>query len=83
MAEQFIQNTYYASTRKKYVDIYRSINASIEWWISKLLFHDDLKRIVYATQDIAFRKRIETLDKGKNDKAPLKDEMTNLQFATY
>lgn len=83
MAEQFIQNTYYASTRKKYVDIYRSINASIEWWISKLLFHDDLKRIVYATQDIAFRKRIETLDKGKNDEAPLKAEMLDLPFATY
>lgn len=81
--EEFIQDSYYQTTHKKFVDIYRSINCSIEWFFAKLLFHDDLSRIVYATKDIAFRKRIEMLDKGKKEDQTLQPEMLNLPFATY
>ena len=83
MAEEFIQNNYFNSTNIKWVDIHRSNKISIEAWLTKLLFHDDLSRVVYATPDIAFRKRIEMLDQGKDDEAPLKPEMLNLPFASF
>ena len=83
MAEEFIQNNYYNSTNIKWVDVHRSNKISIEAWLTKLLFHNDLSRVVYATQDIAFRRRIETLDQGKDDEAPLKPEMLDLPFASF
>lgn len=81
--EEFINKSYYDSSSKKFIDIHRSHQASIEWFIAKLLFKDDLKRVVYGTQDNIFRKRIESLDTGKNDTAPLKRESLDLPFAGY
>lgn len=83
MAEEFIQKNYFNSTNIKFVDVHRSNKVSIEAWLSKLIFHDDLSRIVYSAQDIAFRKRIESLDYGKDEEAPLKPEMLNLPFASF
>ena len=83
MAEEFIQNNYFNSTNIKWVDVHRSNKISIEAFFTKLLFHDDLSRIIYATPDIAFRKRIEMLDQGKDDEAPLKPEMLDLPFASF
>ena len=83
MAEEFIQKNYFNSTNIKFVDVHRSNKVSIEAWLSKLIFHDDLSRIIYSAQDIAFRKRIESLDYGKDEEAPLKPEMLNLPFASF
>ena len=83
MAEEFIQGNYFNSTNIKFVDVHRSNIVSIEAWLSKLIFHDDLSRIVYSTQDMAFRKRVESLDKGKDDEKPLKPEMLDLPFASF
>lgn len=83
MAQEYIHDSYYQSSHIKWVDIHQSNKISIEVWLSKLLFHDDLKRVVYCTPDIAFRKRIENMDTGKNDEAPLKPEMLNLPFASF
>lgn len=83
MAEEFIQDNYYHSSRTKFIDTHISTKCGIEWWLSRLLFNNEPSRVVYATPDIAFRKRIETLDKGKNDEEPLKPEMLNLPYATY
>lgn len=65
MAEEFIQKNYFNSTNIKFVDVHRSNKVSIEAWLSKLIFHDDLSRIIYSAQDIAFRKRIESLEIGR------------------
>lgn len=81
--EEFIHNSYYSPVSKKFVDVHRSNQASIEWFLAKLLFKDDLKRVIYSTQDNIFRKRIESLDNGKNDEEPLKREMLDLPFASY
>lgn len=83
MAEQFIQKNYYETTNKKFIDTHLSNKISIEVWLSKLLFHDDLKRVIYSAQDIAFRKRIESIDKGKNDDDIIKPEMLDLPFASF
>ena len=83
MAEEFIQNNYFNSTNVKFVDVHRSNKISIEAWLTKLIFHDDLSRIIYSTPDMAFRKRIESLDSGKNEEQPLKPEMLNLPFASF
>lgn len=83
MAEEFIQGNYYNSTNVKWVDTHRSNKISIEAFFTKLLFHDDLSRIIYSSPDVAFRKRIESLDKGKDDETPLKPEMLNLPFASF
>lgn len=83
MAEEFIQKNYFNSTNIKFVDVHRSNKVSIEAWLSKLIFHNDLSRIVYSTPDMAFRKRVESLDYGKDDEAPLKPEMLSLPFASF
>jgi hypothetical protein len=36
----------------------------MEFYLSQLLFMGDLKRVVYSKEDIAFRRRVETLGKG-------------------
>lgn len=83
MAEEFLQKNYFNSTNIKWVDTHRSNKVSIEVFLAKLLFHDDVRRVIYSTQDAAFRKRIESLDKGKNEEAPLKPEMLDLPFASF
>lgn len=83
MAEEFIHKSYYDSSSQKFVDIHRSIQVSLEWFLSKLLFKNDLSRVIYSTQDNIFRRRIESLDQGKNDSEPLKREMLSLPFACY
>lgn len=83
MAEEFIHGNYYESTNKKFVDIHLSNKVSIEVFLTKLLFHDDLSRIIYSKPEMAFRKRVESLDYGKNEDAPLKPEMLKLPFASF
>lgn len=83
MAEEFIQGNYFNTTNIKFVDVHRSNKVSIEAWLTKLIFHNDLSRIIYSTPDMAFRKRVESLDHGKDDEAPLKPEMLDLPFASF
>lgn len=85
--EEFIQSQYYSKNNNvnslKWIDTHRSNKISIEWWLSKLLFKGDITRVIYATKDIAFQKRINLLDKGKNDDGELKAESLDLPYACY
>lgn len=81
--EERIQQNYYYNSRLKFVDTHISTKACIEKWLSKLLFKDDISRVIYSAPDIIFRKRIESLDKGKNEEEPLKAESLQLPFASF
>ena len=87
LGEEFIQTQYYSKNNdvntQKWIDTHRSIKISLEWWLSKLLFKGDTSRVMYATQDIAFQKRINTLDKEKNADGVLRAESLDLPYACY
>lgn len=67
----------------KWIDTHRSSQCSIEWFLSKLFFNNDLTRVVYTTQDKAFQKRINLLDKEKNADGILRAESLDLPYACY
>lgn len=67
----------------KWINPHRSIKVSIEWFLSKLLFSGDISRVIYSTKEIAFRKRIELLDKGKNKDGILSPVTLDLPYAIY
>ena len=83
--QEFIQNNYYSTTNKKFVDTHRSTKIAIEFFLSKLLLHDDLKRIVYCSPEKTFRTRIEQLDtsKGFDMNKPLKQENLELPYISF
>lgn len=87
MSTEYEISSYYNKDNKvnklKYVDTHRSVQLGIEGWLKALLFKNDSSRVVYASPDIAFRKRIESLDNGKNADGILKPESLELPFATY
>ena len=68
---------------KKFIDVFESICINIEYWLSKEIFKNDISRIIYATDDNAFRKRIELLDNGKNENEQLTPEILDLPFGIY
>ena len=68
---------------KKFIDVFESICINIEYWLSKEIFKNDISRIIYATDDNAFRKRIELLDNGKNENDVLTPEILDLPFGIY
>lgn len=71
----------------KWINPHRSIKVAYEWFLNKLLFSnfdDGLSRIIYSTKEIAFRKRIEMLDKGKNKETEYANPVTlDLPYAIY
>lgn len=71
----------------KWINPHRSIKVAFEWFLSKLLFtnfDDGISRVIYSTKEIAFRKRIEMLDKGKNKATDYLNPVTlDLPYAIY
>jgi len=55
----------------------------MEFFLSHLLFKGDLSRVVYSKDDIAFRRRVETVGKGDIKGDDYNYINLNLPFATY
>lgn len=84
---EHIIETYYSKNNpvnnKKFIDAFESTCIGIEYWLSTEIFDNDIKRVIYATDDNAFRKRLELLDKGKNEDDEFKPESLDIPFAVY
>lgn len=87
MAIEETQRNYFADTKSKWIDINLSAKCCIEKFLAELIFKKDYSRIVYAMPDAVFRRRIETLDRGKTGEELLKDKFRpvslDLPFAAY
>lgn len=79
----FSQGSHRQVNSLKWIDTHRSVQCSIEWFLSKLLFDNDIKRVIYSTADKAFQKRVNLLDSSKNEDAVFKSESLNLPYACY
>lgn len=87
MAIEEIQKNYFNDTKTKWIDINLSVKCAIEKFLAELIFKKDYSRIVYSRPDAVFRRRIETLDKGKTGTELLKESFKpislELPFAAY
>jgi hypothetical protein len=81
--KEITQNNYYHSIEKKYVDVYLSVKACLESFLSDLLFQGDVKRVFFSQPDIIFRRRMELLDNGRGKEEKLTPIHLNLPFASY
>lgn len=87
MAIEETQRSYYSDVYSKWIDIHQAVKCCIEKFLAEVIFKGDYSRVVFAQADSSFRRRIETLDKGKTG-----DELNtktfspvslDLPFATY
>lgn len=88
MAREEIEHSYYGeSVSNKWIDIHLSVKCCIEKFLAELLFKNDYSRVLYSQADIALRRRIETLDKGKTGEELLINKFQpislGLPFASY
>lgn len=65
MAVEEVQRGYYDDAKKKWIDINLSVKCCVSKFLAEVLFKNDYSRVVYAMPDAVFRRRIETLDRGK------------------
>ena len=87
MAEEFKAKTYYKELDEgnKWVDVHKQVCIGIEKFFAKLIFKDDLSRIMYATPEMAFRHRVEQMDslKGKEKGIQYNPISLGLPFMVY
>lgn len=82
MAEEIFRKDLYSSFESKYIDIHNSICVSIENVLSKILFDGDLSRMLYSAQDIALRRRLETIPMEKQSPTVVVGNL-QLPFCSY
>lgn len=76
--------SYYQSLRdKNFIDTNFMCKLGMEFFLSMLLFKGDLSRVLYSKEDIAFRRRIETVGKGDIKGKKLSYMTLNLPFGIY
>lgn len=87
MAIEEVQKNYYADAYSKWIDIHQSVKCCIEKFLAEVVFKGDYSRVVFAQPDASFRRRIETLDKGKTGDELKVESFSpvslDLPFATY
>lgn len=81
--EEYIKSYYESSISTKWIDIHQSVKCCIEKFLAELLFKNDYSRVVFSPSDSVFRRRIETVDKGKKEDTQLTPITLNLPFAAY
>jgi len=70
IGQEIAIKSYYQSVRDaNIIDTNLCCKFGMEFFLSQLLFKGDLSKVVYSKEDIAFRRRVETLGRGdiKND----------------
>lgn len=83
MAREELSKSYYNDimTNKSWIDTTLSIQLTVADYIAQVFFGKDLTRVVYTNPEYSFRKRIESLSKGVNEKIFFSD--LQLPFASY
>jgi hypothetical protein len=82
MATEYQSSKYYP--REVFVDIHQVACLSMEQFLSDVAFKKDTTRVVYSTEDICFRKRVELMDlKNGFDESSVNITNLNLPFASY
>ncbi len=62
---EFKQPKYYSDLDVDFIDSHKLCHYTLERWLARLLFNDDLDRVVYCSSDVAFRRRTEMVNKSK------------------
>ena len=85
MAQEIRIKGYYDSLKEKnFVDSNFMCKLGMEFLLSNLLFKGDLKKVLYSKEDIAFRRRVETLGNGDVSKGQSYSYLNlDLPFAIY
>jgi hypothetical protein len=88
MAEEFdaLNLAYYANQLKngnKYIDSHRLACIALEQFLADLLFKKDLKRIIYSTPEISFRKRVQLMDTAQTENLQYNYLTLDLPYASY
>jgi hypothetical protein len=85
MAQEFKIHSWFEGIKESpnYVDSTIACSIAMEYLLSKLLFKDDLSRVVYSKDDIAFRRRVELVGVGKVDGEQQDLTSLELPFANY
>lgn len=85
MAEDLHVKGYYGKLREdlNLMDTNWMCHLGMEFLLSALLFKGDLSRVVYSKEDIAFRRRVETVGQGDVDDQSFNYHSLNLPFACY
>lgn len=81
--EEYVKSYYEDKTGMSWIDIHQSVKCCIEKFLAELLFEGDYTRVVFSPSDSVFRRRIETVDRGKMESTQLTPVSLNLPFAAY
>lgn len=84
---EYYHQSYHSSDLmdKKFIDTHLAVQTTLETFFCDVLFKGDMKRIIYASEDIAFRRRVETLDSRQeyNSDSPITPEGLDLPYLSY
>ena len=84
ISQELAIKSYYQSTRDgNFLDQNQFSKYAFEFFLSTLLFREDLSRVVYSKEDIAFRRRVETNGNGDVKGEAFSYLNLNLPFAVY
>jgi hypothetical protein len=84
MAQELAIKGYYQSVYdSNIISTNMCCRLAMEFFLSTLLFKEDLSRVVYSKEDIAFRRRIETLGNGDVKDGNYNYVSLDLPFAAY
>jgi hypothetical protein len=81
MATEYQHSQYY--DHELFVNIHTSAKIAIEYYLAKTLLKKDLTRVVYAKDEICFRRRMELLDTEKTDAISPSAMTLNLPFISF
>ena len=84
---EYYRTPYYSSDRmdKKFIDTHLAVQTTLETFFKDVLFKGDITRVLYASPDMSFRRRIETLDTNQeyNADSPIVPEGLRLPYISY
>lgn len=84
MGQELRVKGYYAGVYDEgFVSTNMCTRLGMEFFLSQLLFKGDLKRVVYSKEDIAFRRRIETIGNGSIENNQYNHTNLDLPFVVY
>lgn len=82
MAVEYKQEPFYNDLGSHFIDTHISQKIAIEYFLSQVIFKNDLSRIVYSQESMAFRKRVELVDtSAKNEEISVTS--LKLPFSCY
>lgn len=89
MAQEYEGKRYFNRDKLKYIDPYECNCLAIEYFLSRVIFHDkdgkpDGTRIIYAQDDMAWKERIQKMDsEGFDENTKVNVTTLNLPFSNY